>query len=35
MSQRVFMRIFYFVFIGVALGVSVLTDFFNEISCDM
>ena len=29
------MRIFYFVFIGVALAMSVLTDFFNEITCDL
>ena len=29
------MRIFYFVFIGVALTMSVLTDFFNEITCDL
>ena len=29
------MRVFYFVFIGVALAMSVLTDFFNEITCDL
>lgn len=33
--MRLFTRWFYFGFIGVALVISLLTDFFNEISCDM
>jgi hypothetical protein len=28
-------KIFYFVFIAIALIISILTDFFNEVICDM
>lgn len=35
MKESKVMRVFYFVFIGVALGLSVVTDFFNQVGCDM